>query len=79
MLTIILHDKTEKSRTRKGQLGNLLGNTLQYPSNGILVRVKILKWDDFVVMELADTGVSMACNQPMSGKAMLRITVLSDF
>lgn len=62
MLTIILYDKTAKSRTRKAQLGNLLGNTLQYPSHGILVKVKILKWDDFVVMELADTGIGIVFN-----------------
>ncbi|MBD2441699.1 sensor histidine kinase [Dolichospermum sp. FACHB-1091] len=60
----ISHDGTAKSRTRKEQLGNLLGNTLQYPSNGGLIRVKIVKWDDFVVMELADTGVGIACNHP---------------
>jgi len=60
----ISHAGTAKSRTRKEKLGNLLGNTLQYPSNGSLIRVKIVKWDDFVVMELADTGVGIACNQP---------------
>jgi hypothetical protein len=77
--------KQQMSRTRKGQRGNLLGNTLQYPSNGSLIRVKIVKWDDFVVMEVADTGIGVPSNsaayryKPMSGNALLRITVLRDF
>jgi signal transduction histidine kinase len=40
--------------------GNLLENALQYTSNGGLIRVKILKWDDFVVIEVADTGIGIA-------------------
>ena len=55
--------KQQMSRTRKVQLGNLLGNTLQYPSNGGLLRIKIVKWDDFVVMEVADTGIGVASNR----------------
>ncbi|MBE9249713.1 sensor histidine kinase [Dolichospermum sp. LEGE 00240] len=51
------------SRTWKVQLGNLLGNTLQYQSNDGLVRIKIVKWDDFVVMEVADTGIGVASNR----------------
>lgn len=35
---------------------------LQYPSNGSLVTIKILTWDDFVVMELADTGIGIVFN-----------------
>jgi hypothetical protein len=35
---------------------------LQYLSNGILVMIKILTWDDFVVMEVADTGVGIVFN-----------------
>jgi len=54
--------RTAKSRTRKEQLGNLLGNTLQYPSNDGLVRIKIVKWDDFVVMEVTDTGIGVPSN-----------------
>ncbi|MBO1049193.1 MAG: sensor histidine kinase [Dolichospermum sp. DEX182a] len=54
--------RTAKSRTRKEQLGNLLRNTLQYPSNGSLIRVKIFKWDDFVVMEVTDTGIGVPSN-----------------
>ena len=77
--------KQQMSRTRKGQRGNLLGNTLQYPSNGSLIRVKIFKWDDFVVMEVTDTGIGVPSNsaayryKPMSWNALPRITVLSDF
>ena len=48
------------SRIRKVQLDNLLGNTLQYPSNDGLIRIKIVKWDDFVMMEVADTGIGIA-------------------
>ncbi len=47
------------SRTWKVQLDNLLGNTLQDQSNDGLVRIKIVKWDDFVVMEVADTGIGV--------------------
>jgi signal transduction histidine kinase len=54
--------KQQMSRTRKVQLDNLLGNTLQYPSNDGLVRIKIVKWDDFVVIEVADTGIGVASN-----------------
>lgn len=40
--------------------GNLLENALQYTSNGGLVRVEIVKRDDFVVIEVADTGIGIA-------------------
>lgn len=40
--------------------GNLLENALQYTSNGGLIRVKIVKWDDFVVIEVTDTGIGIA-------------------
>ncbi|WP_141699882.1 cell wall metabolism sensor histidine kinase WalK [Nostoc sp. KVJ20] len=40
--------------------GNLLENALQYTSNGGLVRVEIVKRDDFVVIEVTDTGIGIA-------------------
>ncbi|MBF2014931.1 MAG: HAMP domain-containing histidine kinase [Rivularia sp. T60_A2020_040] len=40
--------------------GNLLENALQYTSNGGCIRVKMLKSDDFVVIEVADTGIGIA-------------------
>jgi signal transduction histidine kinase len=40
--------------------GNLLENALQYTSNGGLIRVKIVQWDDFVVIEVTDTGIGIA-------------------
>ena len=58
---------------------------MQYPSNDGLARIKIVKWDDFVVMEVADTGIGVPSNsaayryKPMSWNALPRITVLSDF
>jgi len=36
--------------------------TLKYTSNGGLIRVKIVKWDDFFVIEVADTDISIASN-----------------
>jgi signal transduction histidine kinase len=38
----------------------LLENALQYTSNGSLIRVKIVQWDDFVVIEVTDTGIGIA-------------------
>ncbi|MBD2690797.1 GHKL domain-containing protein [Anabaena catenula FACHB-362] len=40
--------------------GNLLENALQYTPNGGFVRVKIVKWDDFVIISVADTGIGIA-------------------
>ncbi len=40
--------------------GNLLENALQYTSNGGLIRVEIIKRDDFVVIEVADSGIGIA-------------------
>ena len=75
--------KRQMSRTRKVQPNNLLGNTLQYPSNDGLVRIKIVKWDDFVVMDVADTDIGVAIAehgyQHTSGNDLLRITGLSNF
>jgi signal transduction histidine kinase len=56
----ISHDKT--ANVKNSESGNLLGNTLQYPSNDGLVRIKIVKWDDFVVMEVTDTGIGVPSN-----------------
>ncbi|MTJ13527.1 HAMP domain-containing histidine kinase [Anabaena sp. UHCC 0187] len=39
--------------------GNLLENALQYTSNGGFVKVKILKSDDFVIIEVTDTGIGI--------------------
>jgi signal transduction histidine kinase len=39
--------------------GNLLENALQYTPNGGFVRIKILKWDDFVIIEVTDTGIGI--------------------
>ena len=39
--------------------GNLLENALQYTPNGGFIRVKIFKWDDFVIIEVMDTGIGI--------------------
>jgi signal transduction histidine kinase len=35
----------------------------KYLSNGSLVTIKILTWDDFVVMEIVDTGIGIVFNR----------------